>query len=117
MMKRVLSVGQCGADHEAIARIFSRHLDALVVPVATVDEAWTQLSQESYDLVLANRVFDADGSLGLDFIRKLKAGEATCAVPVVLVSNYDDAQAEARSLGALPGFGKGALGHPQMLAR
>jgi hypothetical protein len=31
----------------------------------------------------------------------------------MLVSNYDNAQAEATARGALPGFGKGALREPR----
>ena len=38
-------------------------------------------------------------------------------VPVMLVSNYEDAQREAVAKGALPGFGKAALGQPHTLAR
>jgi hypothetical protein len=32
-------------------------------------------------------------------------------VPVMLVSNYENAQAEAQAVGALPGFGKADLLH------
>jgi CheY-like chemotaxis protein len=76
-----------------------------------------KLRQGTFALVLVNRVFDADGSSGLELIRTLKADEALKAVPVMLVSNYDDAQAQAAEVGALPGFGKSALGRPHMLQR
>jgi hypothetical protein len=36
---------------------------------------------------------------------------------VMLVSNHEDAQRAAVEAGAVPGFGKAALGHPAMLAR
>jgi hypothetical protein len=35
----------------------------------------------------------------------------------MLVSNYEDAQAQAVQAGATTGFGKAALGQPHMLAR
>src|SRR3712207_7213789 len=39
------------------------------------------------------------------------------SVPVMLVSNYADAQAKAVAHGALEGFGKGELGDDTMLER
>jgi CheY-like chemotaxis protein len=115
--KRVLSVGQCFADHSGITRVLRGPFGAEVIAVDSARQALEQLGRESFALVLVNRVFDADGSSGLDLIRALKADERLRAVPVMLVSNYDDAQAEAVRAGAMPGFGKGALGQPHMLAR
>jgi two-component system chemotaxis response regulator CheY len=62
-------------------------------------------------------VLDADGSDGVDVVRAVKADEALRRVPVMLVSNYDAAQEEAVTAGAEPGFGKAALGRPEMLER
>jgi CheY-like chemotaxis protein len=107
--KRVLSVGQCGADHAAIAGLL-RELDAEVVPADSAEEALALLRGGEYDLVLANRVFDRGGS-GLDFITRLKDGDFK-DVPVMLVSNYEDAQQQATARGALLGFGKAALDEP-----
>jgi two-component system chemotaxis response regulator CheY len=115
--KRVLSVGQCGADHAAIARTLERHFRADVVPAHTADEALDRLREGGIDLVLVNRVFDANGRNGLELIRQIQADEGLRPVPVLLVSNYDDAQREAVQAGARPGFGKAALGQPHMLAR
>jgi CheY-like chemotaxis protein len=115
--RRVLSVGQCAADHGSISWTLQRAFDAEVVPAASTDEALLKLRQGPYDLVLVNRVFDRDGSPGLDLIAALKADEAVRQVPVMLVSNYEDAQAQAVQAGAVPGFGKSALGQPQMLER
>jgi two-component system chemotaxis response regulator CheY len=85
--------------------------DAEVVPADSAEEAVAELRKGGYDLVLANRVFDLGGS-GLEFIKQLKADAALQAVPVMLVSNYPDAQQQATALGALPGFGKAALRDP-----
>jgi two-component system chemotaxis response regulator CheY len=115
--KRVLSVGQCWADHGSIARTLKKEFGTEVDRADDVDGALERLRQGGYSLVLVNRVFDADGASGMDLIQRVKADPALSAVPVMLVSNYDDAQAEARTAGAAPGFGKAALGRPMMLER
>jgi CheY-like chemotaxis protein len=115
--KRVLSVGQCYADHSSIARSLRTHFDAQVVPADSAAEALGLLESEAFDLVLINRVLDAGGASGLDFLRQLTQEPPRANVPVMLVSNYDWAQEEAVKAGARPGFGKSSLGQPQMLAR
>jgi CheY-like chemotaxis protein len=115
--KRVLSVGQCYADHSAISRTLGQHFGAEVVPADSADEALGLLGAGPFALVLVNRVFDADGSSGLDLVRRLKQDPDRGGTPVMLVSNYEDAQNEAVVAGALRGFGKAALGQPHMLAR
>lgn len=107
---RILSVGQCSADHGSIARALSRTLHARVEGADTAAEALDALRAGGYDLVMVNRVGDADGAPGLELIRTLKADPALSAVPVMLVSNYADAQAQALALGAVRGFGKAELG-------
>ena len=106
---RVLSVGQCGVDHSAISRFLKDAVGAETTPAATAKEAVDAVRSGGYDLVLVNRVFDRDGGSGLDLIRDLKADPSTAEVPVILVSNYEDAQQQAAAVGALPGFGKAEL--------
>jgi CheY-like chemotaxis protein len=115
-VKHVLSVGQCYADHSAINRTIRQHFDAEVEAAATPAEALALLRQQPFDLVLVNRVLDTDGSSGLNLITRLKE-EKVAPVPVMLVSNYEDSQREAVRQGALPGFGKAALGQPRTLER
>jgi two-component system chemotaxis response regulator CheY len=115
--KRVLSVGQCGADHYGISSTLRQAFGADVEQASTLDEAIEAMRQEPFDLVLVNRIFDADGDSGVELIRRVKADEALRAVPVLLVSNYADAQREAQEAGAEPGFGKSSLGRPEMLDR
>jgi DNA-binding response OmpR family regulator len=115
--KRVLSVGQCYADHGGIARALTQHFAAEVDPAATTDEVEDRLREGAYDLILVNRIFDADGSSGLDLIERLKMNSSSNGIPIMLVSNHEDAQQQAVARGALPGFGKASLGEPQMLAR
>jgi two-component system chemotaxis response regulator CheY len=113
--KRVLSVGQCGADHGSLSRTFRSHFDAELVSADTAAEALGLLESEAFDLVLVNRVFDADRGSGVDLIRQLIQEPPRANVPVMLVSDYDWAQDEAVKAGAQPGFGKSSLGQPQML--
>jgi two-component system chemotaxis response regulator CheY len=113
--RRVLSVGQCGYDHWSISRALQRSFGATVVPAATAEEALERLHGEEFALVLVNRVLDADGGSGLELIRRIRSEPA--APPVMLVSNYEDAQIEAVAAGAAPGFGKAAVGLPEMLLR
>jgi two-component system chemotaxis response regulator CheY len=113
-MPRVLSVGQCGFDHGKIARHMKQAFGAEVVAADTFPEALEALrGGPPFDLVLVNRVTDADGSRGLDLVRDLNGGPT----PVMLVSNYPEAQEQAVSLGALPGFGKSDLGLPAVHER
>lgn len=115
--KRVLSVGQCFADHSSLSRTLKKHFDADVVAADSASEAIGLLEQQTFDLMLVNRVFDANGASGVDLIRQLMQGVPQATVPVMLVSNYEDAQREAVAAGARPGFGKSALAQPQMLGR
>ncbi len=115
--KRVLSIGQCGADHGAIARTLHRQFAADVVPAEDWDDALPHLRHEPFDLVLVNRLLDVNGSAGLEIIKKLKANEELRRLPVMLVSNLDDAQEEAIQAGAEKGFGKASLGQPATLER
>jgi two-component system chemotaxis response regulator CheY len=116
---RILNVGQCGFDHGAISGYLVSHLGADVARADTPDEAEEMLRAERYDLVLVNRLLDLDGSSGLELIRALKESQdpALADIPVMLVSDYPEAQEAARELGAAPGFGKSDLHSPVTLER
>jgi CheY-like chemotaxis protein len=113
--RKTLSVGQCLADHGRIAQALHSTFGAEVVPADTAGEAFERLRREAFDLVLVNRVFDRDGDSGLDFIRQVNADQQLRKVPIMLVSNYEDAQARAVAAGAQPGFGKASLDAPETL--
>ncbi len=115
--KRVLSAGQCLADNWSISRFIRKHFDAEVLTADSASEALAQLRAGGFDLVLVNRVFDADGSSGLEMIKEMQADPKLQVIPVMLVSNYEDPQRQAVELGAVPGFGKAAVGQPQTVAR
>ena len=107
----VLSVGQCGFDDSRIGEAVRKELGAGMDRAASAEEAKRMMGEKKYDLVLVNRVFDWGGDSGVKFIgAKKQAGDATPPPPMMLVSNYEEAQAEAVAAGAMAGFGKGALG-------
>ncbi|MBK8913514.1 MAG: response regulator [Phycisphaerales bacterium] len=116
-MPSVLDVGNCDPDHAAIRAMLTRHFRAEVRRVMFVEEALAALQEREFALVLVNRRIFADDSDGMELIRRMKADPALAALPVMLVSNYPDAQAAAVAAGAEPGFGKAALNAPQTLAR
>lgn len=104
---RVLDVGQCGFDHSAIADFVHKQTGAIVEQADSSAQAMAVLARQSYDLVLINRILDGDGTSGVDLIAQLKANPK--CPPLMLVSNYPDAQQAAIKAGALEGFGKSAL--------
>lgn len=117
MQPRILDVGQCSPDHANISRLLRQAFDARVDEAATAREAFEMVGREPYDLILINRILDEDGASGIELIRDLKASENSDTLPVMLVSNYDDAQREAVRYGAIPGFGKAALQDVAILDR
>jgi CheY-like chemotaxis protein len=112
MPRRVLDVGQCSADHWRISQTLSKHFDVEIQQAHSRKEAVEMAAAAPFDLILINRLLDADGSPGMPILQQLKSDPATTEVPVMLVSNYADAQEAAVKAGAAPGFGKAALGQP-----
>jgi DNA-binding response OmpR family regulator len=94
-----------------MSALFHEMLHATVYTAATGEEAARVLSEGRYDLVLVNRVLAADGTSGVDLIRDL--ARSGCTTPLMLVSDYSDAQDLAVSYGAIRGFGKADLERPE----
>jgi len=111
--KRVLDVGQCRPDHMAI-RSFVEEFGAEVVQIDYPADAAMLIEKEHFDLVLVNRKIDADYSDGIELVRILKRNPGTVDVPIMLISNYPEAQKEAREAGAEPGFGKKQIGREEI---
>ncbi|MEK6258037.1 MAG: hypothetical protein AABP62_05405 [Planctomycetota bacterium] len=116
-MKHVLSVGQCGFDHGSISRFLESHFEVEVTAAATAARAIGLLRKQPFDLVLVNRLFDADGSEGLGFVKALKADAALATKPVMLVTNFPEYDKQAVALGAVSGFGKSDVGSPDVVRR
>lgn len=103
----VLNVGQCGADHGMLRSFIEGNFHARVEAARSVPQALEALRKGKYDLVLVNRVIFDDGSDGMELIRSAKKEEFS--TPIMLVSNYPDAQSAAVAAGAVQGFGKAEL--------
>jgi response regulator RpfG family c-di-GMP phosphodiesterase len=97
--------------------VFQQFFGVEIVSVDSWHEAQSAVCEQECHLILVNRVLDVNGASGVEIIKQLKSSPDTDRIPVMLVSNYDDAQLQAEQLGAARGFGKAALGQPAMLAR
>jgi len=112
----VALIGHCGFDGSALIRLARQAL-----PEAQVDAVNHQKQLDAHrrpqSLLLVNRVLDGrfDAADGIELIRQLAAN----ADPprMMLISNYDDAQAQAVEAGALLGFGKSQMGSPASAQR
>ena len=113
MAKRVLDVGQCGPDHNAIRSYLTRNFDCEIVQVDDAQSALAAIRSGKFDLVLINRKLDVDYSDGIEVIRSLKADSAAASVPMMLITNYAEHQDAAVAEGAIRGFGKLEFGEPE----
>jgi two-component system chemotaxis response regulator CheY len=109
MSKRVIDIGNCAPDHAAIRRQIESSFDAKVLQADDLAGALTRLGEQPADLILVNRKLDLDYSDGMAIVRHLKADPRWSGIPVMLISNYPEYQAEAVASGAVPGFGKQEL--------
>ena len=108
-MPTVLDVGNCNADHMFLEAMLSSNFGATLIRAHRLEDARELLGQNAVDLILVNRLLDVDGSQGLEVLRALKADPQTQAIPVMLITNYEEHQETAIEAGAIRGFGKSAL--------
>jgi two-component system chemotaxis response regulator CheY len=111
VMKIVLDVGQCRPDHASIARLVTS-AGAQIERVTLPSIALQKLKEKHYDLVLVNRKIDEDYSDGLELVKAMQADPQLKHIPVMLISNYPEAQEEAVRHGAIRGFGKNEINDP-----
>ena len=71
---RILDVGQCGFDHGAISGYLASRFGRGSSGPARGTRRSRMLQEARYDLVLINRVLDADGSSGLDLLPDAEGG-------------------------------------------
>ncbi len=112
MPKTLVDCGNCGPDFNAIRNMAKSFFGATVIQTHGPEDTLEVLRKRSIDLVTVNRKLDRDYSDGLEVIRQIKDDPEVGAVPVMLVTNYDEHQQVAVDLGAVPGFGKLALRDP-----
>jgi two-component system chemotaxis response regulator CheY len=108
MSQTILLVGHCGVDGPRLQTELSTNLPDVQVTRVNSTGDLNRCCDEGPDLLLVNREpvgFDEDG---LDIVRKVRQAHPECKV--MLVSDYPEAQQEAVTAGALPGFGKSQMG-------
>jgi hypothetical protein len=114
-MKKVVLIGHCGPDNSYLRMaIQSADKSAQVFSVEDAHELEAALEQEAH-LLLINRTlsYGFDETEGVELISRLRATHPQ--VKLMLVSNYEEAQAAAVEAGALPGFGKREIGSPKVM--
>jgi CheY-like chemotaxis protein len=111
----VLSIGQCGFDDSRLSGLVRDTLGASMDRAHSAGDAIRKLAEKRYDLVLVNRIFDGDGQSGVAFVSEIRRQENP--PPVILISDYADAQQAAVANGAMPGFGKSSLSSPETAER
>jgi len=110
--KRVLSIGNCNYDFSTLTTALEKNYQVELQSVDTAEEATKAVKDGQYDLIVVNRLFDVNGESGIELIKKLKP---TVKAPMMLISNYPEYQQQAIAAGAVPGFGKKAVGKPALL--
>lgn len=113
-MKTVLDIGNCDADHSFIKGMLQSNFEATLIRAHKLDDAITALKNNAVDLIMINRLLDTDGSEGMEVFRNLKTSEFG-AIPVMLITNFEDHQKAAAAEGAVPGFGKASLHSPETI--
>lgn len=108
MVKRVLDVGNCAADHAAIRSLIERGFDATVTRTHGEQDTLAVLRSEHFDLVLVNRLLDRGGE-GMQVISRIRNEPDLAGVPIMLVTDYPEHQRAAVEAGAEYGFGKSEL--------
>jgi len=117
MNKRVLDVGNCAPDHQAIKQFLRTRFECEVRQAHGADDALAELAGGDFDLVLVNRKLDQDYSDGMDVIRRILKERGESAPSVMLITNYPEHQDAAVAIGAKRGFGKLQFGEPETLQR
>lgn len=113
---RIALIGHCGPDSWMLQGVAQRAFPGGEV-VMVHDDAMARSEAARADLLLINRELDGEfptGS-GLYLIGELILMKGRRAA-VMLISNLDEAQAQAKALGAARGFGKSKAGSPDSAA-
>ncbi|QDT39087.1 response regulator [Stratiformator vulcanicus] len=115
--QRVLSVGQCAPDNMSLRSFLTETFDVSWDTADSKSQAIEMSKAEEYALVLVNRKLDADYSEGMEVLKAIKTAEETAETPVMIVSNFEDAQKTAVGVGAEYGFGKNEIGNDEVVDR
>ena len=123
-VNKVLLVGHCGFDassleqfvRDIVADATGQAADDVRVQMVNDEERLLEVTDEQ-SLLLVNRVLDGRFAArsGPSLIERLN--QSGVGAKMLLISNYADAQQQAESVGALPGFGKSEVGGEAAAAR
>jgi CheY-like chemotaxis protein len=116
MTKTVIDCGNCGPDYNSIRKLMQSRFDAVVLQTHGLEDTLELLAHRKIDLVTVNRKLDRDYTDGIEVIRGIKADPRFAEVPVMLITNYEEYQAEAIAAGAVKGFGKLSVSDPATVA-
>ena len=108
-MKKVLLSGNCNVDYPRLARFLIDTFDCRISRAKDNEDAKRQLKDDSFDLVMVNRIGAFDSEPGIDIVHYVQKDEKLKSTPVMLITNYPDKMEEAVSAGAVEGFGKDDL--------
>lgn len=101
-MKKILIVGPCYADAQALKKKLESEFRVKTHEVTKIAEAENFLRQRSCDLVLVTRICNGDKRPGLELIKYVKKN---CPdIPIILLSRFPEAQEEAKKEGAKAAF-------------
>jgi CheY-like chemotaxis protein len=114
---KVLCVGFSHVDRNSLEAMISYHFSADVEEAHSIEEAQNRLSENQYDLILANQSINGDGNEGVELIRALKSDAQFKKAPVMLISNRPDDQAAAVANGAISGFSKAEVSYKRTLKK
>src|SRR5271168_2363225 len=112
-LKKVAFVGHCGPDSTYLRMLVRKALGQADVHMIEEPAELNQMLDQGVDLILFNRElgYGFEPDTGVEFIKLLKQRYPTA--PMMLISNYPEAQAAALAAGAVPGFGKRDIGSPR----
>ncbi len=83
---RILIVDDSAAIRKSLAHLLMP-LNAVIIQAENGQAAFDLACAEPFDLIISD--IDMPVMNGIEFCRKLKSRESTCAVPVVVVSSFD----------------------------
>jgi hypothetical protein len=112
MPTRILLVGHCGVDGPRLQSELVSCIDSAEVERVNSDADLRRACDEGAELLLINREpLGFSPRRGVDLIQELRSQYPD--QKLMLVSDYADAQEEARGAGAVPGVGKSDIGSPR----
>lgn len=118
-IKTVYLVGHCGADAMALQlaiKAAADNAEDLQIRTAVHTDDYV-LNASGETLLLINRQLGnvLRRKTGVELISELNSSDDPPRM--MLISNYEDAQAEAEAAGAMPGFGKAEIHKPETKAK